>query len=162
MKKEGRGVMFLLLLAFWVLLNGRITAEILILGLLICSVVYGWCCKVLGLNWKRELDLARRIPGAVKYLLILVWEVLKAAFQVMALTLSPEAKEVEPRLVYFKSPVKSDIGKVILSNSITLTPGTITCGVGDNLFCVHALDGQFAGGMEDSVFVTEIRKLEEQ
>lgn len=154
--------MFLLLLAFWVLLNGRITAEILILGLLICGVIYGWCCKVLGMNWRRELDLARRIPGAIKYLVILVWEVLKAGFQVMALTLSLKAKEVEPRLVYFKSPVKTEIGKVILSNSITLTPGTITCGVGDDLFCVHALDGQFAGGMEDSVFVTEIRKLEEQ
>ena len=80
---------------------------------------------------------------------------------VMALTLSPDAKEVEPRLVYFKSPVATDTGKVILSNSITLTPGTITCGVGKDLFCVHALDGRFAGGMEDSVFVTEIHKLED-
>ena len=154
--------MFLLLLAFWVLLNGRITAEILILGILICGVVYGWCCKVLGLNWRRELDLARRIPGMFKYLMILVWEVIKAALQVMALTLSPDAKEVTPRLVYFKSPVRSDIGKVILSNSITLTPGTITCGLGDDLFCVHALDERFAGGMDESVFVTEIHKLEEQ
>ena len=154
--------MFLLLLAFWVLLNGRITAEIMILGVLICGVIYGWCCKVLGLNWRRELDLARRIPGMIKYLLVLVWEVIKAALQVMVLTLSPDAKEVEPRLVYFKSPVRSDIGKVILSNSITLTPGTITCGVGEDLFCVHALDGKFAGGMDESVFVTEIRKLEEQ
>ena len=154
--------MFLLLLAFWVLLNGRITAEIMILGVLICGVIYGWCCKVLGLNWRRELDLARRIPGMIKYLLILVWEVIKAALQVMVLTLSPDAKEVEPRLVYFKSPVRSDIGKVILSNSITLTPGTITCGLGDDLFCVHALDGRFAGGMDESVFVAEIHKLEEQ
>jgi signal peptidase I len=53
LKKEGRGVMFLLLLAFWVLLNGRITAEILILGVLICGVVYGWCCKVLGYEPKQ-------------------------------------------------------------------------------------------------------------
>ena len=154
--------MFWLLLAFWVLLNGRITAEILILGVLICGVIYGGCYKVLGFKPKRELDLARRTLGAFKYLVILVWEVIKAGLDVMKLTLSPDCKEVEPRLVYFKSPVGSDIGKVILSNSITLTPGTITCGVGDDLFCVHALDGRYAGGMDDSVFVTEIRKLEEQ
>jgi len=153
--------MFLLLLAFWVLLNGRITAEIFILGVLICGAVYAACCKVLGYHWKRELELARRIPGMVKYLVILVWEVIKAALQVMVLTLSPEVKEIEPRLVRFHSPVRSEIGKVILSNSITLTPGTITCGVGDDLFCVHALDERFAGGLDDSVFVTEIRKLEE-
>ena len=154
--------MFWMLLAFWVLLNGRLTAEIVILGVLICGVIYGWCCKVLGLRPKRELELAHRIPGAVKYLFILVAEVIKAALDVMMLTLSPKAKEVEPRLVYFKSPVRSDIGKVILSNSITLTPGTITCGIKDDLYCVHALDGKFAGGMDESVFVTEIRKLEEQ
>lgn len=153
--------MFLLMLAFWVLLNGRITAEILILGVLICGAVYAVCCKVLGYNWRRELDLARRIPGMIRYLVILVWEIIKAAWQVMVLTLSPEAKEVKPRLVRFKSPVRSEIGKVILSNSITLTPGTITCGLGDDLFCVHALDEQFAGGLDESVFVTEIRKLEE-
>lgn len=153
--------MFWLLLAFWVLLNGRITAEILILGVLICGVIYGWCCKVLGMNWRRELRLVRRSPGAVRYLLILLVEVVRAALDVMLLTLSPEAKEVRPRLVYFKSPVKTDTGKVILSNSITLTPGTITCGLGNGVFCVHALDERFAGGMEESVFVTEIHKLEE-
>lgn len=154
--------MFLLLLAFWVLLNGRITAEIMILGLLICGVIYGWCCKVLGLDPKRELRYVRRIPGAVKYLLILVAEVIRAAVDVMLLTLSPKSQEVKPRLVYFKSPVETDTGKVILSNSITLTPGTITCGVGDGVFCVHALDEKFAGGMDASVFVTEIHKLEER
>lgn len=154
--------MFFLLFAFWLLLNGRVTVELVVLGLLICGVLYAWCCRVLGFQWKREWELARRTGGAVRYLVILVWEVIKAGLQVMALTLSPRAKEVEPRLVYFKSPVDSDIGKVILSNSITLTPGTITCGVGEDLFCVHALDGQYAGGMEDSVFVREIRKLEER
>ena len=153
--------MFLVLLAFWVLLNGRITAEILILGVLICGAVYAVCCKLLGYHWRRELDLARRIPGMIRYLVILVWEIIKAAWQVMMLTLSPKAKEIKPRLVWFKSPVRSEIGKVILSNSITLTPGTITCGLGDDQLCVHALDEQFADGMDESIFVTEIRKLEE-
>lgn len=154
--------MFLLLLAFWILLNGRITAEILILGVLICGAVYAAGAKTLGFTVKRELALVRHIPGAIKYLIILVWEVIKAGLQVMALTLSPEVEEVEPRLVYFKNPVRTTIGKVILSNSITLTPGTITCGLSEDGFCVHALDGRFASGMEDSVFVQEIHELEEQ
>ncbi len=153
--------MFWLMLAFWLLLNGRITAEILILGVLICGAIYLWCCKAMHYNWRRELQLAKKAPGAVLYLVLLVKEVIVAALQVMALVLSPRAKEVEPRLVYFKSPVDSDIGKVILSNSITLTPGTITCGVGEHGFCVHALDASFAGGMDDSDFVHAIKKLED-
>jgi len=154
--------MFVLLLAFWVLLNGRITAEILILGVLICGVIDMGCTKILGFTHRRQLHLAKKTFGALRYLVILVYEVLKAGLQVMALTLSPKAREVQPRLVFFRSPVDTEIGEVILSNSITLTPGTITCGVADGLFCVHALDEQFAGGMEDSVFVSEIRKLEDK
>lgn len=159
-REKGRGAVFVFLLAFWVLLNGRITTEIIILGVIICGIVDAACVKLLGFTHKRQLQLAGKSLGAVRYLVILVFEVLKAGFQVMALTLSPRAKQVQPRLVFFKSPVRSEIGRVMLSNSITLTPGTITCGLGDDMFCVHALDEAFAGGMEESVFVQEIHKLE--
>ena len=152
--------MFLLLLAFWLLLNGRITAEIVVLGILICGVIYGWCCRVLKFSPKREADLARRTLFAVKYLFLLVWNVVLSGLQVMALTLSPKVKEVEPRLVFFKSPVRSEIGKVILSNSITLTPGTITVGLEGNEFYVHCLDKEFAEGMESSIFVELLEKME--
>ena len=154
--------MFLLLLAFWVLLNGRITAEILILGVLICGAVYAVSCKVLGYDPKQELRYAKKIPGALRYLVILVWEVIKAGLQVMALTLSPDAKEVEPRLVYFKSPVETDTGKVILSNSITLTPGTITVAMSDNELVVHCLDKGLAIGLENSSFERLLLKIEKE
>ena len=154
--------MFLLLFALWVLLNGRITVEIIILGLLICGAVYGCACRITGLTFRRELQLWRRAPRALAYLVLLVWEVLKASVSVMLLTLSPRAKEVKPRMVRFHSPVETEIGKVILANSITLTPGTITCGESGGQFYVHALDEQYAGGMTDSAFVHAIRKMEEQ
>ena len=48
---------------------------------------------------------------------------------------------IDPRIIQFKSKLKSDISLVTFANSITLTPGTITVDVsvyGD--FRVHVID----------------------
>ena len=50
---------------------------------------------------------------------------------------------------------------MLLANSITLTPGTITVSVEDDRFCVHCLDKELAEGMEDSVFVKLLEEMEE-
>ena len=53
-----------------------------------------------------------------------------------------------------------DGGKVILGNSITMTPGTITVDVRDDLFLVHCLDEDFAEGLAGSAQETRLMKLE--
>ena len=56
--------------------------------------------------------------------------------------------------------MKADFGKAILANSITLTPGTITVHVRDDLFMVHCLDRELAEGLEDSEFEQRLEKME--
>ena len=51
---------------------------------------------------------------------------------------------------------------MLLANSITLTPGTITVSVEGNRFCVHCLDWELADGVEDSVFVELLKEMEEK
>ena len=152
--------MFLLLFAVWLMLNGRITLEIVLLGLFLSAALYWVACRLLGVSLRRELALLRRLPRAAAYLFLLVWHVLLSILQVMSVILSPRAKRVEPRLVWFDAPVSSELGQVILANSITLTPGTITVGLSGGQFCVHALDGSFAKGMEHSPFVQAVRGME--
>ena len=48
----------------------------------------------------------------------------------------------------------------MLANAITLTPGTITVSLEDNRYTVHCLDESMAEGMNESVFVDYIEKLE--
>ncbi len=63
---------------------------------------------------------------------------LKATFGTLKFIMTP-GDTIEPRLVYFKNPdIKSDVGKATLANSITMTPGTITCDIDDDVFIVHA------------------------
>ena len=152
--------MFFLLLALWLLLNGRVTLEVLLIGVFFSAILYWASYKLLGLRPKWELSLLRRSVKALKYLLLLVWNVLVSNVQVMAIILSPKAKKLKPQLVWFDSPVKTNLGEVILANSITLTPGTITAGLSDGQYCIHALDECFAGGMDESDFVKAIEKME--
>ena len=56
--------------------------------------------------------------------------------------------------------LKSETAKVMLANSITLTPGTITVSLEDDTLLVHCLDKTLSEGMEDSEFVKMLEKLE--
>ncbi len=64
-------------------------------------------------------------------------------------------------LVKFTTDLRSETAQVVLGNSITLTPGTYTAGLENGEFVVQALDKSFAEGLNDSVFVKQLRKLEE-
>ncbi len=44
---------------------------------------------------------------------------------------------VNPRIVHFRTRMKSDLGRMVLSNSITFTPGTITLDLNDDHLIVH-------------------------
>lgn len=69
--------------------------------------------------------LFRKFIYIVQYLFVLIIEVIKANLDVAKIVLSPKI-DVDPVVVNFKTKLKSDLGRVILANSITLTPGTIT------------------------------------
>ncbi len=143
----------------WIIFNGRITLEILFIGLFLCTLLFAFCCKFMGYSVKRDIRLLRRLPLAFQYVVILIIEILKANRQVLYFITTPRY-QVEPQIVHFTSSLKTPIGRVILANSITLTPGTITVGLEGNEFYVHCLDKEFAEGMENSIFVELLEKME--
>jgi multicomponent Na+:H+ antiporter subunit E len=55
--------------------------------------------------------------------------------------------QIDPTKVTFKTKLKSNIARVALANSITLTPGTITIRVEDDVFLVHAISRKAAAGL---------------
>ena len=54
---------------------------------------------------------------------------------------------IDPTIVTFKTKLKSNIARVALANSITLTPGTITIRIEDDVFYVHAISRKAAAGL---------------
>ncbi len=153
--------MFLVCLALWFIFNERVTVELLVIGLLASALVDLFCIKILGMRYKGNLKKLLRLTGGVlKYIWRLLVEIFKANASVIRLIVSPTL-EVEPEIHYFRTQLKSDAARVLLANSITLTPGTITCMLEDDRLCVHALDKSLAEGIENTDFERDLLKLEE-
>lgn len=74
----------------------------------------------------------------VYYLPVLIWECLKANFDVAGRVLHP-ALPIKPGIVKVKTKLRSDIGLTFLANSITLTPGTMSVDIDkdNNVLYVH-------------------------
>ncbi|MCI8727056.1 MAG: Na+/H+ antiporter subunit E [Hungatella sp.] len=151
--------MFLLFFAVWVVLNGKVTLEICLFGLGISAALFYFICNYMDYSIRREILLFRLVPLFARYFWVLVQEIVKANVAVFKLIISPELQP-EPAIVYFNTDLKTGLAKVLLANSITLTPGTITVSVEDNRFCVHCLDRELAEGLEDSAFVELLKEIE--
>ena len=150
--------MAVLLFFLWLLLFGKVTAEIVAIGILVSAAVYVLLIRVAGYPWKKELLFLRSIPFGLLYLLNLLWETWKAAATVARLGITHKAQP-EPVLVEFHSGLKRDSLNVILANSITLTPGTITVFQDGDRFLVHALRKEYAEGIDDSSFIQILRRF---
>lgn len=151
--------MYLAFFLLWIIFNGRITLEIVLIGLVLCAALFAFCCRFMGYSVRRDIRLLKRIPMAFQYVVILIIEILKANRQVLYFITTPRY-QVEPQIVHFTSHLKSQGARVVLANSITLTPGTITVGLEGNEFYVHCLDREFAEGIENSIFVELLEKME--
>lgn len=151
--------MYLLFFILWVIFNGRITLEITVFGIIISAVMYAFICKFMDFSPRKEFLLLKKSGYLCQYLYYLVFEIIKANVTTISLMLSGNYAE-EPAIIHFHSNLKTDMAKCLLANSITLTPGTITVEIKDNDFIVHCLDKSFAEGIDQSVFVKLLEKME--
>ena len=120
------GITFVILFATWVLLSGRFDGFHLALGVISCLLVAFISTDLL----LPEPNL-KRMPGLwLRFLVYIPWllyQVLVANIHVMYLVFHPRMmSRIDPRIMEFDSRLKSDMARVTLANSITLTPGTVT------------------------------------
>jgi len=152
--------MYFVFLALWIIWNGQVTAEIILFGIVIAAVFYWFICRFLDYKMETGLKIIKNLFRGIHYILVLIAEVVLANIAVIKLVLSPRI-EIKPVLVKFKTDLKTDLAKVVLANSITLTPGTITCDLEtDGTFIVHCLDLDMAEGLDDSKFVQLLHRME--
>ncbi len=151
--------MLVLFFLIWVIFNGQLTAEIAAFGVVIAGVMYWFLCRFFDYSPRYDLFLLRKAPLLLHYFFTLVVEILKANLTVFKLIYTAEY-ELEPAVVHFKTDLRSTFARVLLANSITLTPGTITVALTGNEYTVHCLDKELAEGISSSVFVELLAKIE--
>jgi len=156
--------MIILLFLLWIMLNGRFTADtgmlqIVIVGVAVAVAAYWFAHKALGYTLKSELRILKKMPVLIAYFFLLVKEIIVANFQMIKIVLRKKL-DVHPVMVKIKVPLKTRLARVILANSITLTPGTITAELEDDELTIHCIDTSFSEGMENSSFVKMLERLE--
>lgn len=152
--------MYLFLLILWFMLNGRITLEIFLFGLVLCALVYCFARKYMHYTFKKEWHLIKRMGFFLLYVAVLLWEILKANWNVILLIIAGE-RHTDSSVISVRIPLKTQLARTILANSITLTPGTITISLDEDVYTIHALRPSLAEGIEDSTFVKLLHKMED-
>jgi len=151
--------MFLIFFLIWIIFNGQFTWEIAAFGVVIAGFMYLFICKFMNYKPKTDLILCKKFFLIIQYVFLLVKEIIKANFAVIRMIMSSRY-EIEPAVVRFKTTLKSAPARILLANSITLTPGTITVSLEGDEYVVHCLDKELAEGINSSLFVTLLERLE--
>jgi len=135
-----------ILVVFWLLLSGHYT-------LMLISFGVGSSALVVYLALRMDVVDHEGVPLQLggRFWLYLPWlmkEILVANVAVAKVILHPKLP-ISPITVIFHGSQKTDIGRFIYANSITLTPGTITTGVEGQDFEIHALTYADVDGREE-------------
>jgi multicomponent Na+:H+ antiporter subunit E len=146
----------------WLLLTFEFTAENIIVGSvasLICALFFG---HIFVKNVSKLLQ-PHRYYWFVIYLFVFIWECIKANLDVAYRVLHP-AMPIRPGIVKVKTTLKSDMAKMLLANSITMTPGTISVDIiGEYLYIhwiyVRSEDPEVYTGIITGAFEKYIKKI---
>jgi multicomponent Na+:H+ antiporter subunit E len=141
LRYRGTILQAVLLMAIWLLLSGHYDFLHIFYG--VVSVAF-----VVWLNYRMHSQplapgelpgtFQINIPRLMAYLLWLLWQIIQSGVYVAYVVLHPRMP-INPMLVRFRSKQPNVLARVILGNSITLTPGTITVEIVGDVFTVHAL-----------------------
>ena len=156
MKIKSLIISIITLFVIWVLLNNNLTPEVLISGGIVAFVVgliFCYSCDIYS-----DLKLTpKAIAYWVIYIFVFIGELIKSNFDVARRVISPKLP-INPGIVEVKTKLKSKLGRMILTNSITLTPGTFTVELLDDRIFVHWLDVKSENIEEDTNMI--VRKFE--
>lgn len=141
-----RLALFAISFVFWLLLvwpvspvDGRMLVGDIVAGLVVAAFV----AMVMGEMIRSKLG---RLLNPVSYfwaiifIFVFSYYVIKGGMDVAWRVLHP-AMPINPGIVRIRSVLKTDTGRTVLANSITLTPGTLTMDVTDDgIFYIHWLN----------------------
>ena len=126
------------LIAVWLIANASLDTQVVVTGLVLATLIS------LALSRFSNAYADIRVTPQVLihsglYLLVFAQELVRANLHVARLVFSPRI-DIHPGIVEIKTRLRSRTGRMVLANSITLTPGTLVVDIdGDSLF-VHWID----------------------
>lgn len=154
---------FILSYLFWVLFLMqdfnilKLGSQELIVGIIVSIIIAYFSGAFFAKEDGLWLFKKFRFINLIVFIPVYVWELIKANFSVAIKALSPNLN-INPGIVKITTDLQSDYGLAMLSNCITLTPGTITMDIyedgNENAIYIHWIDAT----TEDTKEASEIIK----
>jgi multicomponent Na+:H+ antiporter subunit E len=126
---------FILSMIFWLMLTFEFTLSNLIVGA-VASIFTSAIFTRFFITSIYKLLQPKRYFWFIVYLFVFIWECIKANIDVAYRVLHP-SMPIRPGIVRVKTTLKSDLAKMLLANSITMTPGTISVDIIDDYLYIH-------------------------
>ena len=127
--------LWLTLLLVWLVANDSVAPEIVLVGAVVAAllaVLFAPFARVYAdIRWT-----PRVLLNAFAFLGVFVWELVLANLNVARLVFSPRI-DSRPGIVEIKTRLKSPLGRMVLANAITLTPGTLVVDIRDDSLFIH-------------------------
>ena len=166
MQKARRlALQFAVLFTFWLILSGKFELKYLSFGVASAALVTFITQDLLEPEARQRKKKASSTASLLKpgwrlfsYFVWLVYSIVEANLQVAYLVLHPKLP-IEPGLLRFRTRLRSKVGHILLANSITLTPGTITVDLTEGTYWVHALVPQAAGSLLEAKMQTKLEAI---
>lgn len=146
--------------AAWWMLSGYTKPLLLMFGVLSIVLVL-WIARRMRID-DDEGDLLGLLPRSLTYAPWLGLQIVKANLDVARRILSP-TPAITPRLLRIKAGQRTDLGRTLYANSLTLTPSTVSIDLRGDEIVVHALTREAAealltGEMDRRVCALEMRR----
>lgn len=161
---KGTLLQFIVLFALWLILSGHYDLFHISIGFFSALLVTFIHIKINRyLYYKHEIakDHPLRLSRFIFYVPWLIWQIVIASLQVAYAVLHPKTP-INPSLVRFKTKLPNIAAKVILANSITLTPGTLTVRIREDEFLVHSLLDASLTSIVDGTLPAKVANLYKQ
>ena len=146
----------LLLFGIWQLLSDGISGGSIALGLILA-----WGIPLLTQSFWPERPAVFRAWRLPAYLLVVLWDILVASFEVAWLIISP--RRPHPMFISYPLQLQDPLAIAMLASTISLTPGTVTADISDDnrILLIHALDTRRAKEVIDAIHQRYERPLME-
>ena len=136
-KLRDTAVLFVTLMLFWLMLSGKLDADVLIVGA-VASLIIALLYRD-GLSFFTEFRFTpQALVAGFRYYGYFLRELFKSNLKMAAIVLSPSLP-ITPGIVKVRTRLKSRMGRLMLANSITLTPGTLTVEMAGEWLYIHCV-----------------------
>ncbi len=129
---------WVVLFIVWLGFTSTLVLPEVLTGLFV-SFVIAWVSYDTFTGWGFKGITLKNLWWSVIYVINFLWLMVKANLNVARIVLTPSLP-INPGIVEFETKLTNEYAKMVLANSITLTPGTFTVDIIGNKYYIHWID----------------------